>query len=48
MAQDADFKRVMAASGNTLDFREGEAFLRFYAEDAARLVRTVRALGQIE
>lgn len=48
VAEDADFRRIMAASGNTLDFREGEAFLRFYAEDAARLVRTVRALGKIE
>lgn len=48
VAEDAEFKRVMAASGNTLDFREGEAFARFYAEDAARLVRTVRALGRIE
>lgn len=48
VAADADFRRIMAASGNTLDFREGEAFLRFYTEDAARLVRTVRALGKIE
>ncbi|WP_198369474.1 tripartite tricarboxylate transporter substrate binding protein [Roseomonas rosulenta] len=48
VAEDAEFKRVMAASGNTLDFRDGEAFARFYNEDAARLVRTVRALGRIE
>jgi tripartite-type tricarboxylate transporter receptor subunit TctC len=48
VANDAEFKRAMTASGNTLDFREGEAFLRFYNEDAARLVRTVRALGKIE
>jgi tripartite-type tricarboxylate transporter receptor subunit TctC len=48
VANDAEFKRAMAASGNTLDFREGDAFLRFYNEDAARLVRTVRALGRIE
>jgi tripartite-type tricarboxylate transporter receptor subunit TctC len=48
VARDPDFIRVMAASGNTLDYRDGEAFLRFYAEDAARLVRTVRALGKIE
>ena len=45
---DPEFRRVMAASGNTLDHRDGEAFLRFYNEDAARLVRTVRALGKIE
>jgi tripartite-type tricarboxylate transporter receptor subunit TctC len=48
VARDPEFIRVMAASGNTLDFREGEAFARFYAEDSARLVRTVRALGRIE
>ncbi|BDG71387.1 tripartite tricarboxylate transporter substrate binding protein [Roseomonas fluvialis] len=48
VARDPDFIRIMAASGNTLDFRDGEAFLRFYNEDAARLVRTVRALGRIE
>lgn len=48
VAQDAEFRRAMAASGNTLDFRDGDAFARFYAEDAARLVRTVRALGRIE
>ncbi len=48
VAADPEFRRVMAASGNTLDFREGEAFAAFYADDAARLVRVVRALGKIE
>ena len=48
VAQDADFRRVMAASGNTLDHRDGEAFARFYQEDAARLVRVVQRLGRIE
>lgn len=47
-ARDPDFQRAMTASGNTLDHRDGEAFLRFYNEDAARLVRVVRALGRIE
>jgi len=47
-ARDPDFQRAMAASGNTVDHRDGEAFLRFYNEDAARLVRVVRALGRIE
>lgn len=47
-AQDPEFRRAMAASGNTLDHRDGDAFLRFYREDAARLVRVVRALGRIE
>ena len=48
VAADAEFRRAMTASGNTLDFREGDAFAAFYAEDAARLVRVVRALGKIE
>jgi tripartite-type tricarboxylate transporter receptor subunit TctC len=48
VAADADFRRAMTASGNTLDHRDGEAFQRFYQEDAARLVRVVRALGRIE
>ena len=48
VAQDADFVRIMAASGNTLDFREGDAFRRFYDEDAGRLLRVIRALGKIE
>ncbi|MBR0651658.1 tripartite tricarboxylate transporter substrate binding protein [Roseomonas terrae] len=48
VAAEAEFQRAMAASGNTLDFRDGDAFATFYAEDAARLVRVVRALGKIE
>jgi hypothetical protein len=48
VAQDADFQRIMAGSGNTLNFREGDAFRRFYDEDAGRLLRVVRALGKIE
>lgn len=47
-AQDADFRRAMAASGNTLDHRDGAAFQRFYEQDAARLVRVVQRLGRIE
>lgn len=48
VALDPEFRRAMEASGNTLDYRDGDAFQRFYAEDAARLVRVVRALGKIE
>lgn len=48
VVQDADFIRIMAGSGNTLDFREGDAFRRFYDEDSGRLLRVVRALGKIE
>jgi tripartite-type tricarboxylate transporter receptor subunit TctC len=48
VAQDPDFIRIIAASGNTLDYRDGDAFRRFYDEDAGRLLRVVRALGKIE
>jgi tripartite-type tricarboxylate transporter receptor subunit TctC len=48
VSQDADFIRIMAGSGNTLDFREGDAFRRFYDEDTGRLLRVIRALGKIE
>ena len=48
VVQDPEFRRAIAASGNTLDHRDGDAFRRFFEEDAARLVRVVRALGKIE
>jgi tripartite-type tricarboxylate transporter receptor subunit TctC len=48
VSQDADFIRIMAGSGNTLDYRDGDAFRRFYDEDAGRLLRVIRALGKIE
>jgi tripartite-type tricarboxylate transporter receptor subunit TctC len=48
VAQNPDFIRIIAASGNTLDYRDGDAFRRFYDEDAGRLLRVVRALGKIE
>ncbi|WP_207539603.1 tripartite tricarboxylate transporter substrate binding protein [Sabulicella rubraurantiaca] len=44
----AEFQRAMAASGNTLDFRDGETFQRFYDEDTARGVRVVQRLGPIQ
>lgn len=43
-----EFQRAMVASGNTMDFREGEAFQRFYDEDTARGVRVVQRLGRIQ
>ncbi|WP_426957170.1 tripartite tricarboxylate transporter substrate binding protein [Muricoccus radiodurans] len=48
VVEDADFRRVMITGGNTLDHRDGEAFQRFYEEDAARLVRAVQRLGRLE
>ncbi|WP_270936243.1 tripartite tricarboxylate transporter substrate binding protein [Falsiroseomonas oryzae] len=48
VAEDPDFRRALATAGNTLDYREGEEFRRFYEEDTARGVRVVRQLGRIE
>ena len=47
-ARDAEVQRALAASGNTLDYREGEAFDAFFRSDAARLQRAVRRIGKIE
>lgn len=48
VAEDVDFRRALATSGNTLDHRDGDAFRRFYEEDTARGVRVVQRLGKIE
>lgn len=47
-AADSDFRRAVEASGNTLDYRDGEAFAAFFRDDAARLVRAVRRIGKVE
>ena len=46
--RDPDAARALAASGNTLDHRDGEAFERFFKADTERLQRVVRALGKLE
>jgi tripartite-type tricarboxylate transporter receptor subunit TctC len=48
VAGDPEVKRALAASGNTLDYRDGEAFERFFRADAARLQRAVRRIGKVE
>jgi tripartite-type tricarboxylate transporter receptor subunit TctC len=45
---DPEVARALAASGNALDFREGEAFAAFFRADTARLVRAVRRIGKVE
>ncbi len=40
--------RALAASGNTVDFREGAAFDAFFRADTQRLQRVVQALGKLE
>jgi tripartite-type tricarboxylate transporter receptor subunit TctC len=48
VARDPDVRRALEASGNTLDYREGEAFEAFFRTDAARLQRAVQQIGKIE
>jgi tripartite-type tricarboxylate transporter receptor subunit TctC len=47
-ARDADVLRALAASGNNLDYREGEEFAAFFEADAARLRRAVQRIGKVE
>ena len=46
--RDPETQRALAASGNTLDHRDGEAFERFFRADTERLQRVVRQLGRLE
>ena len=47
-AADPELRRAVAASGNTLDHRDGEAFAAFFRDDSARLARAVRRIGKVE
>ncbi len=47
-ARDAEVQKALAASGNTLDYRDGAAFERFFREHSARLVRAVQRIGKVE
>jgi tripartite-type tricarboxylate transporter receptor subunit TctC len=47
-AQDAEVKRALVASGNTLDYRDGAAFEEFFKADSARLQRAVQRIGKVE
>jgi tripartite-type tricarboxylate transporter receptor subunit TctC len=44
---DAEARRALNASGNTIDHRDGAAFDAFFAADSARLRRVVERLGPI-
>jgi tripartite-type tricarboxylate transporter receptor subunit TctC len=48
VARDPEVLRALAASGNNLDYRDGEAFAAFFEADAARLRRAVQRIGKIE
>jgi tripartite-type tricarboxylate transporter receptor subunit TctC len=47
-ARDPDVQKALAASSNTLDYRDGEAFDAFFQADAARLQGVVRRIGRVE
>ncbi len=46
--RDDALKQALAAAGSPIDFREGEAFERFFREDSARLVRAVQRIGKVD
>jgi tripartite-type tricarboxylate transporter receptor subunit TctC len=46
--RDPDVLRALAASNNTVDFRDTEAFTAFLRTDTARLHRAVQKIGKIE
>ena len=46
--QDEALQRALGAAGSPIDFREGEAFVRFFQEDSARLVRAVQRIGKVD
>lgn len=48
VSRDAVVQQALAAGGNTLDYRDGEAFESFFRTDAARLVRAVERIGRVE
>lgn len=48
VARDPEVQKALAASGNTLDYRDGEAFERFFRADAAWLQAAVRRIGRID
>lgn len=47
-AADPDVRRAIETSGNTMDYRDGEAFRRFFRTDAERLKRAVQRIGKVE
>ncbi|WP_149537084.1 Bug family tripartite tricarboxylate transporter substrate binding protein [Siccirubricoccus phaeus] len=47
-ARDPEVLKALAASGNNLDYRDGEGFADFFQADAARLRRAVQRIGKVE
>lgn len=47
-AADPELKRALEAAGSPIDYRDGEAFERFFREDSARLIRAVQRIGKVD
>jgi hypothetical protein len=45
---DPEVMRALGASGNTMDYRDGDIFLDFFRDDSARLERAVQRIGKVE
>jgi tripartite-type tricarboxylate transporter receptor subunit TctC len=43
-----ELRRALEAAGSPVDYRDGEAFDRFFREDSARLVRAVQRIGKVD
>lgn len=47
-AAEPELRRALEAAGSPPDYRDGEAFERFFREDSARLVRAVQRIGRVD
>lgn len=45
---DPELRRALEAAGSPIDYRDGEAFERFFREDSARLIRAVQRIGKVD
>jgi tripartite-type tricarboxylate transporter receptor subunit TctC len=48
VAADPEVLRALGASGNAVDYRDGESFADFFRDDSARLMQAVRRIGKVE
>lgn len=48
VARDPEVARALGAAGNTLEYRDGDAFADFVRADAVRLQRAVQRLGRMD
>jgi tripartite-type tricarboxylate transporter receptor subunit TctC len=43
-----ELRRALEAAGSPIDYRDGEAFERFFRDDSERLIRAVRRIGKVD